>query len=88
MDSPRRGHHDGLAPGVGHEFYSISVLKMEIAKVCQCHIDIKRFSVTHAAHANVGNAIHGQGISQKFLAVSLSPELIPSGLTKQTVGRN
>ena len=52
----------------------------------QGHIDVERFAVAHAAHADVGNAVHGQGVVQQVLAAGRASELIAGGLAQQAVG--
>ena len=52
----------------------------------QGHIDVERFAVAHAAHADVGNAVHGQGVVQQVFAAGRASELIAGGLAQQAVG--
>ena len=86
MDGPGRGHHDGPAPRVGHKLHAVAVRKLKAAKVMQGHIDVERFAVAHAAHADVGNAVHGQGVVQQVFPAGRASELIAGGLAQQAVG--
>ena len=52
----------------------------------QGHIDVERFAVAHTAHADVGNAVHGQGVVQQVFAAGRASELIAGGLAQQAAG--